>query len=152
LNVFEITSDARKPSKIYAKTFQNSGLEGHFWYHFGSLGGSQHKPLFFAPFFWFRACLGAVLAAKLAPSWHPKGTPKNSKTTAKNDLNSNAPWDPLGTHIFRVFWIFGANLGAKMPPKSTKNPLKTKLMLKKPKNQKSRSRCSEGLIFKVRGT
>ena len=107
--------------------------------------------IFLLPFSRPRARPGAVLGAKLDPSWHPKGTPYSSKINDKNDVNSSGPSDPLGILIFRIFWNFDANLGAKTPPKSTQHLPKTMLMLKRLKNQKSCSRSCQGLIFKVRG-
>ena len=76
--VFGILLDGQKPSKIYAKTLQNSSLERHFACHFRALGVSQHNPRFFTlfvPFFstsgssWSR--LGRQVGPKLAPEGHP---------------------------------------------------------------------------------
>ena len=106
---------------------------------------------FLFPFFRSRARLGAVLAAKLEPSWHSKAIPNSSKINTKNDLNSSGPRDRLGPLIFRFFQNRGANLRAKMAPTSTQNLRETVLMLKTTTTQKTCSGSCQGSMFKVRG-
>ena len=59
------SKNTKIPSKLYTKTLQNSGLEGHVESHFPALGGSQHKALLFilllSSFF--------GLAQSIVPTW-----------------------------------------------------------------------------------